>query len=169
MKIDGAFGELTGAGAAAAMTGIARSSVDRGQRRPRPSRAPRPVPANALTAAEREDVLRGGARTRRRARRLFCHVYGRSRSKDQFILGWSYSFVAALEPGRTSWTQVLEAVRLGCDDNVTQMTVGGRSGLSTASTWLIRKPGAGRPPPGLRPGVSGVRGGGVRPAAGPDS
>jgi hypothetical protein len=33
--------------------------------------------------------------------RLFCHVYGRSRSKDQFIPGWPYSFVAALEPGRT--------------------------------------------------------------------
>lgn len=35
--------------------------------------------------------------------RLFCHVYGRNgRSSDQVILGWPYSFVAALETGRTS-------------------------------------------------------------------
>ena len=54
--------------------------------------------------------------------RLFCHVYGRSRSKDQFIPGWPYSFVAVLEPGRSSWTQVLDAVRLGPDDDVALVT-----------------------------------------------
>ena len=57
-----AFGELTRAGtttrAAAAMTGIARSSVDRDRRWPSPSVRPRPVPVNALTQAEREEVLR---------------------------------------------------------------------------------------------------------------
>lgn len=46
--------------------------------------------------------------------RLFCLVYGRSgRSSDQFIPGWPYSFVAALETGRTSWCQLLDAVRFG--------------------------------------------------------
>ena len=46
--------------------------------------------------------------------RLFCHVYGRGdRSTDQFIPGWPYSFVAALESGRTSWVALLDAVRLG--------------------------------------------------------
>lgn len=54
--------------------------------------------------------------------RLFCHVYGRGRGRDQFIPGWPYSFVAALEPGRTSWTQVLDAVRLGPDDDVAEVT-----------------------------------------------
>ena len=29
------------------------------------------------------------------------------------IPGWPYSIVAALEPGRTSWTALLDAVRLG--------------------------------------------------------
>jgi transposase InsO family protein len=57
-----AFQALTGAGTttrvAAAMTGIARSSADRDRRRPSPSRSRRPVPANALTLAERENVLR---------------------------------------------------------------------------------------------------------------
>ncbi|MFE6689446.1 transposase [Streptomyces sp. NPDC057743] len=55
--------------------------------------------------------------------RLFCHVYGRSgRSSDQFIPGWPYSFVAALETRRTSWCQLLDAVRLGPDDDVAEVT-----------------------------------------------
>ena len=33
--------------------------------------------------------------------------------------GWPYSFVAALEPGRTSWTALLDAVRLGPTDDAT--------------------------------------------------
>jgi hypothetical protein len=33
------------------------------------------------------------------------------------IPGWPYSVIAALEPGRTSWTAVLDAVRLGPDDD----------------------------------------------------
>lgn len=57
-----AFEQLTEAGTttrvAAAMTGIARSSADRDRRRPSPSVRPRRVPANALTASEREHVLR---------------------------------------------------------------------------------------------------------------
>jgi len=54
--------------------------------------------------------------------RLFCHVYGRGRSADQFIPGWPYSFVAALETGRTSWTAILDALRLGPADDVAQVT-----------------------------------------------
>ena len=38
------------------------------------------------------------------AERLFCHVYGRGKGQAQMIPGWPYSFVAALEPGRTCWT-----------------------------------------------------------------
>ena len=38
------------------------------------------------------------------------------------IPGWPYSVVAALEPGRTSWTAVLDAVRLGPDNNETEVT-----------------------------------------------
>ncbi len=53
---------------------------------------------------------------------LFCHVYGRGRSADQFIPGWPYSFVAALETGRTSWTAVLDAIRLGPCDDATAVT-----------------------------------------------
>jgi DDE superfamily endonuclease len=38
--------------------------------------------------------------------RLFCHAGGRGKSPAQMIPGWPYSFVAALEPGRSSWTAV---------------------------------------------------------------
>lgn len=54
--------------------------------------------------------------------RLFCHTYGRGRSKDQFIPGWPYSFVAALETGPTSWTALLDAVRLTPHDDATEVT-----------------------------------------------
>lgn len=55
--------------------------------------------------------------------RLFCHVYGRSgRSSDQFVPGWPYSFVAALESGRNWWCQILDALRLGPTDDVAEVT-----------------------------------------------
>ena len=54
--------------------------------------------------------------------RLFCHVYGRGKGQAQMIPGWPYSVVAALEPGRTSWTAMLDAVRLGPDDDETAVT-----------------------------------------------
>ncbi|MEU9493292.1 NF041680 family putative transposase [Streptomyces sp. NPDC048215] len=44
--------------------------------------------------------------------RMFCHTYGRGRGSAQMIPGWPYSFVAALEQGRTSWTALLDVVRL---------------------------------------------------------
>src|SRR5258708_38500894 len=65
-------------------------------------------------------VLRPGAATS--PDRLFCHVYGRGRGQAQMIPGWPYPVVAGLEPGRTSWTAVLDAVRLGPDDDETEVT-----------------------------------------------
>ena len=56
------------------------------------------------------------------AKRLFCHVHGRGKNQAQMIPGWPYSVIAALEPGRTSWTAVLDAVRLTPDDNDTTVT-----------------------------------------------
>ncbi|WP_017584011.1 NF041680 family putative transposase [Nocardiopsis valliformis] len=54
--------------------------------------------------------------------RLFCHIHGRAKNQAQLIPGWPYSFVAALETGRTSWTQVLDAIRLGPADDATALT-----------------------------------------------
>jgi hypothetical protein len=53
---------------------------------------------------------------------LFCHVYGRGKGIARLIPGWPYSFVAALETGRTSWTALLDAVRLGPVDGATAVT-----------------------------------------------
>ena len=38
------------------------------------------------------------------------------------IPGWPFSVIAALEPRRTSWTAVLDAVRLGPDDDEAEVT-----------------------------------------------
>ena len=54
--------------------------------------------------------------------RLFCHVYGRGRDADQRIPGWPYQVVAALEGGPTSWTAILDAVRLSPADDATAVT-----------------------------------------------
>jgi hypothetical protein len=74
--------------------------------------------------------------------RLFCHVYGRAKNNAQLIPGWPYSFVAALETGRSSWTAVLDAVRLGPADDATAVTAVQLRGvidrLITAGHW---KPG----------------------------
>ena len=71
-------------------------------------------------AADVTSWLRPGAATS--AELLFCHCYGRGKGNAQLIPGWPYSFVAALEPGRTSWTLPLDAVRLGPADDATAVT-----------------------------------------------
>jgi hypothetical protein len=73
-----------------------------------------------MLAADVNNWLRPGAVTS--PDRLFCHVYGRGKGQAQMIPGWPYSVIAALEPGRTSWTAVLDAVRLGPDDDETEVT-----------------------------------------------
>jgi hypothetical protein len=73
--------------------------------------------------------------------RMFCHVYGRGsgRSADQRIPGWPYQVVAALEGGPTSWTAILDAVRLGPDDDATSVTAAQLRGvvgrLQDAGHW----------------------------------
>jgi hypothetical protein len=51
---------------------------------------------------------------------------GRAKNNAQLITGWPYSFVAALETGRTSWTAVLDPVldafRLGPADDAAAAT-----------------------------------------------
>jgi DDE superfamily endonuclease len=81
---------------------------------------PRAADGRLVLAADVSCWLRPGAATS--PDRLFCHVYGRARGQAQMIPGWPYSVVAALEPGRTSWTAVLDAVRLGPDDDQAAVT-----------------------------------------------
>jgi hypothetical protein len=81
---------------------------------------PRAADGRIVLAVDVSPWLRPDAPTS--AERLFCHVYGRVKSAAQFIPGWPYSFVAVLEPGRTSWTAVLDVVRLGPADDATAVT-----------------------------------------------
>ena len=81
---------------------------------------PRAADGRLMLAADVSNWLRPGAATS--PDRLFCHVCGRGKGQAQMIPGWPYSVIAALEPGRTSWTAVLDAVRLGPDDDETEVT-----------------------------------------------
>ena len=81
---------------------------------------PKTTDGRLVLAVDVSPWLRSDAATS--AERLFCHVYGRGKGQAQMIPGWPYSVIAALEPGRTSWTAVLDAVRLGPDDDETEVT-----------------------------------------------
>ena len=73
-----------------------------------------------VLAADVSPWLRPDAETS--AARLSCHVHGRAKGNAQMIPGWPYSMVAALGSGRSSWTAVLDAVRLGPTDDATALT-----------------------------------------------
>jgi DDE superfamily endonuclease len=51
--------------------------------------------------------------------RMFCAVRRRGEKAAQAVPGWPYSFVAALGPGASSWVLLLDAVRIGPDDDET--------------------------------------------------
>jgi hypothetical protein len=81
---------------------------------------PRAAGGRLMLAADVSNWLRPEAATS--PGRLFCRVYGRGKGQAQMIPGWPYSVIAALEPGRTSWTAVLDAIRLGPDDDAAEVT-----------------------------------------------
>ena len=81
---------------------------------------PRATDGRIVLAVDVSPWLRSDAPTS--ADRLFCHVYGRGRGNAQMIPGWPYSFVAALEPGASSWTAMLDVVRIGPAQDATAVT-----------------------------------------------
>ena len=83
-----------------------------------------PLPRASMGGScSRSMSLRGCVRTPRPAR-IGCSATSTAAAKGQaqLIPGWPYSFVAALEPGRTSWTAMLDAVRLRPADDATAVT-----------------------------------------------
>ncbi|WP_433223634.1 NF041680 family putative transposase [Dactylosporangium sp. CS-047395] len=56
--------------------------------------------------------------------RILCHTYGRAKDQHIGVPGWPYSFVVALESGRTSWTAPLDAVRLAPGADLAAVTAG---------------------------------------------
>lgn len=103
---------------------------------------PRTAEGRLVLAVDVSNWLRPDANTS--PERLFCHTYGRGRGSAQMIPGWPYSFVAALEPGRTSWTAVLDVLRLRpWDDAVAVTAVQVREvfqRLYVAGQWQIGDP-----------------------------
>nr|WP_263656627.1 NF041680 family putative transposase [Nonomuraea aurantiaca] len=81
---------------------------------------PRAADGRIVLAADVSTWLRPDAATC--PDRSFCHTYGRGKNEHQMIPGWPYSIVAALETGRTSWTALLDAVRLEPGADVAAIT-----------------------------------------------
>lgn len=84
-------------------------------------RLPRAEDGRLMLAVDVSPWLRPDARTC--PERLFCHCFPRGIGGAQLIPGWPYSVVAALGAGRSSWTGLLDAVRLGPADDVAATTV----------------------------------------------
>ena len=61
--------------------------------------------------------------------RALCHTYARGSGQAQMIPCWPYSFGAALEPGATSWTALLDVLRLHPDDDAAAATAGQLRGV----------------------------------------
>lgn len=76
--------------------------------------------ARIVLAVDVSNWLRPDAATS--PERSFCHTYARGRGQADMIPGWPYSFVVALEAGRSSWTAILDATRLSPGDDATVVT-----------------------------------------------
>lgn len=83
-------------------------------------RLPRAADGRITLAVDVTPWLRPDANTA--ADRSFCHTYGRGRDQHLMVPGWPYSIVAALETGRTSWTVLLDAIRLAPDADIAAAT-----------------------------------------------
>jgi hypothetical protein len=83
-------------------------------------RLPRDRQGRIVLGVDVSNWLRPDAATSRE--RLFCHTYGRGKGQAQMIPGWPYSFVAALETGPSSWTQILDVTRLRAGEDETTVT-----------------------------------------------
>jgi hypothetical protein len=83
-------------------------------------RLPRAADGRIVLAVDVSPWLRPDANTS--PQRSFCHTYGRGREQHLMVPGWPYSVVAALETGRTSWTALLDAVRLAPGADIAAVT-----------------------------------------------
>jgi hypothetical protein len=108
---------------------------------------PRAADNRIVLAVDVTSWLRPEAHTA--AERILCHTYGRGKEQHIMIPGWPYSFVVALQTGRTSWTAPLDAVRLapGADlaavtavqlrDIITRLVAAGHWRPGDADIWVV--------------------------------
>ncbi|GAA2604313.1 hypothetical protein GCM10010399_39060 [Dactylosporangium fulvum] len=99
-------------GHGASYDALAQGRIDVGRLRAALTAAPIPRAADdrIVLAVDVTSWLRPEAHTA--PERILCHTYGRGKDQHIMIPGWPYSFVVALQTGRTSWTAPLDAVRL---------------------------------------------------------
>jgi DDE superfamily endonuclease len=103
---------------------------------------PRPADGRLVLAADITCWLRPDAHTS--PERILCHTYGRGKDSHITVPGWPYSFVVALETGRSSWTAPLDAVRLAPGDDAATVTATHLRGvvarLIAAGHWTTGDP-----------------------------
>lgn len=97
-----------------------RNDVERLRRAVAGLPLPRAADGRLVLAADVSPWLRPDANTS--PDRSFCHTYGRGKNEHRMIPGWPYSIIAALEVGRTSWTALLDAIRLEPGADVAAVT-----------------------------------------------
>ncbi|MFJ6425397.1 NF041680 family putative transposase [Streptomyces hydrogenans] len=81
---------------------------------------PRAADGRLVLAVDITCWLRPNAHTS--PQRILCHTYGRGKDQHIPVPGWPYSIVCALEPGRSSWTAPLDALRLAPGDDTATVT-----------------------------------------------
>jgi hypothetical protein len=78
---------------------------------------PRDTDGRIVLSIDVSNWLRPAANTS--PERLFCHTQTHGGGQAQIVPGWPYSFIAALEPGRSSWTALLDVARMRPSDDPT--------------------------------------------------
>jgi hypothetical protein len=81
---------------------------------------PRAADGRLVLAVDITCWLRPEAQTS--TERILCHTRGRGKGQAIMIPGWPYSMIAALEPGRSSWTAPLDFQRLAPGDDAASVT-----------------------------------------------
>ncbi|MET9182873.1 NF041680 family putative transposase [Kitasatospora aureofaciens] len=81
---------------------------------------PRAADGRLVLAVDITCWLRPDAHTS--PQRILCHTYGRGKDQHIPVPGWPYSVITALEPGRSSWTAPLDALRLAPGDDAATIT-----------------------------------------------
>jgi hypothetical protein len=111
-------------GHGASYDALAQGRIDVGRLRTAVTAGPVPRAADdrIVLAVDVTSWLRPEAHTA--AERILCHTYGRGKEQHIMIPGWPYSFVVALQTGRTSWTAPLDAVRLAPGADLAAVTAG---------------------------------------------
>ncbi|MET9470411.1 NF041680 family putative transposase [Streptomyces sp. NPDC006544] len=101
---------------------VARGGVDTARMRRALAGVPLPRAADGrlVLAVDVTCWLRPDAHTS--PERILCHTYGRGKDQHIPVPGWPYSIVCALEPGRSSWTAPLDALRLSPGDDTATVT-----------------------------------------------